>query len=413
MESIEGLLDGPAWHGSTYKEVGAVKRILALVLVALLGLSLVGFAAGKIGIVYDVGGPGDLSFNDMAYLGASRAAAEFGMTITALQSATADDYYPNVQTLAASGEFAIIISIGFMMQDAVSLVATEYPNQKFAIIDGYLDGPNIQVLGSKENEMSALVGALSGLLASQYGYRYIGVVFGMEIPILYHFEAGFRFGVDWAFNEYQNRGLGIPADVGMLYVYTGSFEDVALGKSNAQAQLAQGAVGVFCVAGKLGIGMIDAVEEKHIALGTTTAPTGAPYYFGVDQNQDWMKLGLYGLASGMKRVDNQAYGAVKDAVNGTFVGGFKTSGLAEGGVSLSKKQDLVDALPFAVQTGRVTEADSGLIIANWEANRNALPAFIWTLVSDLEAGVLDGSIVVPTANTKAEMEAIRALYPLP
>jgi len=413
MESIEGLLDGPAWHGSTYKEVGAVKRILALVLVALLGLSLVGFAAGKIGIVYDVGGPGDLSFNDMAYLGASRAAAEFGMTITALQSATADDYYPNVQTLAASGEFAIIISIGFMMQDAVSLVATEYPNQKFAIIDGYLDGPNIQVLGSKENEMSALVGALSGLLASQYGYRYIGVVFGMEIPILYHFEAGFRFGVDWAFKEYQNRGLGIPADVGMLYVYTGSFEDVALGKSNAQAQLAQGAVGVFCVAGKLGIGMIDAVEEKHIALGTTTAPTGAPYYFGVDQNQDWMKLGLYGLASGMKRVDNQAYGAVKDAVNGTFVGGFKTSGLAEGGVSLSKKQDLVDALPFAVQTGRVTEADSGLIIANWEANRNALPAFIWTLVSDLEAGILDGSIVVPTANTKAEMEAIRALYPLP
>ena len=150
MESIEGLLDGPAWHGSTYKEVGAVKRILALVLVALLGLSLVGFAAGKIGIVYDVGGPGDLSFNDMAYLGASRAAAEFGMTITALQSATADDYYPNVQTLAASGECAIIIGIGFMMQDAVSLVATEYPNQKFAIIDGYLDGPNIRFWGPRK-----------------------------------------------------------------------------------------------------------------------------------------------------------------------------------------------------------------------------------------------------------------------
>jgi basic membrane protein A len=394
------------------KEV-ALKRLLAVVLVLTLGLSVAGWAAGKIGIVYDVGGPGDLSFNDMAYLGASRAASEFGMTITSLESATADDYYPNVQTLAASGECAIIIGIGFMMQDAVSLVATEYPNQKFAIIDGYLDGPNIQVLGSKENEMSALIGALSGLLASQYGYRYVGVVLGMEIPVLYHFEAGFRFGVDWAFNEYQNRGLGIPADVGMLYVYTGSFDDVALGKSNAQAQLAQGAVGVFNVAGKLGIGMIDAVEETHIAMGTTTAPTGAPYFFGVDANQDWMKLGLYGLASGMKRVDNQAYGAVKDVVNGTFVGGFKTSGLAEGGVSISKEQDLVDALPFAVQTGRITLADSALIIRNWEANRNAIPAFVWQLISDLEAGILDGSIVVPTANTKAEMEAIRALYPLP
>lgn len=389
-----------------------MKRLLAVVLVLTLGLSVAGLAAGKIGVVYDVGGPGDLSFNDMAYLGASRAASEFGMTITALQSGTADDYYPNVQTLAASGECVIIIGIGFMMQDAISLVATEYPNQKFAIIDGYLDGPNIQVLGSKENEMSALVGALSGLLASHYGYRYVGVVLGMEITVLYHFEAGFRFGVDWAFKEYQNRGLGIPADVGMLYVYTGSFEDVALGKSNAQAQLAQGAVGVFNVAGKLGIGMIDAVEETHIAMGTTTAPAGPPYFFGVDANQDWMKLGLYGLASGMKRVDNQAYGAVKDVVNGTFVGGYKTSGLAEGGVSLSKKQDLVDALPFAVQTGRVTASDSALIIANWEANRNALPAFIWTLVSDLEAGILDGSIVVPTATSKVEMEAIRALYPL-
>jgi basic membrane protein A len=283
----------------------------------------------------------------------------------------------------------------------------------FAIVDGYLAGPNIQALGSKENECAALIGALQALLAVQYGYPYVGTVFGMEIPVLYHFEAGIRFGIDWALKEYQKRGFGTPGGVGFLYVYTGSFEDVALGKTNAQAQLAQNAGSVFNVAGKLGIGMVDAVEEVHVAAGTTTAPAGSPYYFGVDSNQDWFKLGLYGLASGLKRVDNLVYGAIKDAVNGTFVGGYVTLGLAEGGVGISKKQDLVDALPFAVDSGKITAADSSLIIANWEANRNAVPAYIWQLVSDLEAGIFDGLITVPTANTKAEMEAIRALYPLP
>ena len=390
-----------------------MKRLLVVALVLTLGLSLAGWAAGKIGVVYDVGGPGDLSFNDSAYLGASRAAGEFGMTITALLSATADDYYPNVESLAASGEYDIIVGIGFMMQDAVSLVATEYPNQKFAIVDGYLDGPNIKVLGSKENESGALIGALQALLAVQDGYRYAGTVFGMEIPVLYHFEAGIRFGMDWALKQYQSRGLGTPAPVGFVYVYAGSFDDVALGKTNAQAQLAQGAGSVFCVAGKLGIGMVDAVEEVHVAAGTTTAPAGAPYYFGVDSNQDWFKNGLYGLASGLKRVNNLVYSAIKDVVNGTFTGGFVTLGLAEGGVGISKLQDLVDALPFAIDSGKISAADGPAIIANWEANRNAVPAYIWQMVSDLEAGILDGSIVVPTANTKAEMEAIRALYPLP
>ncbi len=389
-----------------------MKKILVLLAVLVMSISVMGLAAGKIGVVFDVGGRGDLSFNDMAYIGATKAADEFGMTVTGLQSATPDDYYPNLQTLAASGEYTIIIGVGFLLQDAMSQVAKDYPNQKFAIIDGYADAPNLQVLAFKENEASAMIGALAGMIASTYGGKYVGIVLGIEIPVLYHFEAGFRFGVNWAYNEYQKRGLGIPANVGLLYVYTGSFSDAALGKSNAQAQLAQGAITIYNVAGGLGIGMIDAVEEKHIALGSTTAPAGAPYFFGVDSDQDWMKNGLYGLASGMKRVDNATYGVIKDAVNGTFVGGFKTLGLKEGGVGISKKADLVDFLPFGVASGKIAQSDVDTIVANWEANRNAIPAAIWQAVADLEAGILDGSIVVPTATNKAEMEAVRALYPL-
>lgn len=114
----------------------------------------------KIAIVYDVGGRGDLSFNDMAYLGASRAAKDFGLQITELQSNSENDYLPNLRSLAKSGEYDIIIAVGFMMTNAVKQVAQEYPNQRFVIIDGYdPEMPhNVQMVLFKENEGSALAG---------------------------------------------------------------------------------------------------------------------------------------------------------------------------------------------------------------------------------------------------------------
>ncbi len=161
---------------------------------------------GKIAIVYDVGGRGDLSFNDMAYLGASRAAKEFGLQLTELQSNSENDYLPNLRSLAKSGEYDIIIAVGFMMTNAVKQVAKEYPNQRFVIIDGYdPEMPkNVQMVLFKENEGSALAGALAALITLNDNKDTIGIVLGMEIPVLYKFEGGYRFGAYWALDYYKN-----------------------------------------------------------------------------------------------------------------------------------------------------------------------------------------------------------------
>ncbi|WP_297515751.1 BMP family ABC transporter substrate-binding protein [Thermococcus sp.] len=161
---------------------------------------------GKIAIVYDVGGRGDLSFNDMAYLGASRAAKEFGLQLTELQSNSENDYLPNLRSLAKSGEYDIIIAVGFMMTNAVKQVAQEYPNQRFVIIDGYdPEMPkNVQMVLFKENEGSALAGALAALITLNDNKDTIGIVLGMEIPVLYKFEGGYRFGAYWALDYYKN-----------------------------------------------------------------------------------------------------------------------------------------------------------------------------------------------------------------
>ena len=380
-----------------------MKKILVLALVLLLGVSLLGMAQKKVAVVLDVGGRGDLSFNDMGFVGTDRAAEDFGYEMVEVQNASGADYLPNLRNLARTGDYEIIICVGFLLGDALAEVAPEYPDQKFAIIDvDYITGPNIMNLVFRENEQSALVGALAAMAAAEYGYSSVGIVLGIEIPVLYHFEAGFRFGMDWGNDK-------VGADVDLLYTYTGTFSDIALGKAASEAMLAQGAVGIYNVAGPLGIGDHEAVAEAHQNAGTTYGP---PYFFGVDANQDWIGNGFHGLASGMKRVDTACYMAVESVYNGTFEAGVVSLGLAEGGVAISKLEDLADFIQFGIDGGSVDPDDFYEIVANWASNRATIPATIWDAVEELEAGILDGSIVVPTANNGDEMATVRADYEL-
>ena len=388
-----------------------MKRLLVLACVLVLGVSLVAMADGKIAIVLDVGGRGDLSFNDMGFVGADRAVQDFGLEMVEVQSATAADYLPNFRNLARTGSFDVIIGIGFLLGDALGTVAAEFPDQKFGIIDvDWITGPNIMNVVFRENEMSALIGCLAGMAAADHGYAATGVVLGIPIPVLFHFEAGYRFGQAWGLDRYAEL-TGTEASVSMLYNYTGTFSDIALGKAASEAMLAQGAVGIYNVAGPLGVGDHEAVVEAHDAAGTTYGP---PYYFGVDANQDWLGDGMHALASGMKRVDVGVYSIVEAVVNGTFEGGVASLGLAEGGVGISKRDDLIEFIEFGVDAGQIddtTEARN-FVIANWTANRQTIAQWIWEAVDELEAGILDGSIVIPTANTEDEINAIRAQYPL-
>lgn len=385
-----------------------MKKVLALLLVVLLGASLAGFASGKVGIVLDVGGRGDLSFNDMGFKGTDQAAKDFGLEMDVAQSSTAADYLPNLRNMARSGNYDLILCVGFLLGDALTAAADEFPNQKFAIIDSVVDKPNVMSIVFRENEQSALIGALAAMAAAEHGYKYAGIVLGIEIPVLYHFEAGFRFGMDWGLKKYAEL-TGKTPDVGLLYTYTGTFSDIAQGKAATEAMLAQGAVGVYNVAGPLGVGDLEAVTEAHTNAGTTFGP---PYYFGVDSDQDWMGNGYHALASGMKRVDNACYSAVKSVVDGTFQGGIVSLGLKESGVAISGLSQLADFIDFGIAGGAVKADDFYNIIANWAQDRATVPAFIWDAVDELNAGILDGTIVVPTADTGDQMAAVRAQYTL-
>jgi len=397
-----------------------MKKLLGLFLIGLMALSVVASGCissseeestkGAIAIVYDVGGRGDLSFNDMAYLGASKAAKEFNLELVELQSNSEDDYVKNLETLAAQKKYLVIIAVGFMMTDAVKQVADEYPDQKFAIIDGFIpDKDNVMSILFKENEGSALAGALAGLIAANDGKDKVGIVLGMEIPVLYKFEAGYRFGIKWAEDYYkQKEGKDVSIDV--LYKYTGSFGDAAKGKAAAQAQLSQGAWVIYQVAGGTGLGVFDAVEE---ALKAQNKKMGPPFAIGVDSAQDWIKPGVI-IASMMKRVDVGVYTAVKDAVEGTFKGGVVELGLKEDGVGLSTVDDVMamfNSLPEDTQQQKLKDLgfnSKDELKQYLENTRKQVPDWIWDAVKELENKIKNGEIKVPAPMDKESIEKVRA-----
>ena len=148
----------------------------------------------------------------------------FGMELVEIQSNSAADYLPNLQNAARSNAFDLIIGVGFLLADAMAEVTDQFPNQKFAIIDvTWLGKPNLQEVGFEEHKGSALVGALGAMVAAHYGYDKIGVVLGIEIPVLYKFEAGYRFGLHWG-NAKTAEVTGKAADVGLLWDLHGYFQ---------------------------------------------------------------------------------------------------------------------------------------------------------------------------------------------
>jgi basic membrane protein A len=350
----------------------------------------------KVAVIFDIGGRGDLSFNDMAWMGAERAKKDFGVEVTYVQSRTSADYLPNLRSLSQSKEYDLIICVGFLMTDALNQTAHEFPNQKYAIIDSVVNAPNVRGIIFKENEGSALVGALAGFATKT---NKVGVVLGIEIPVLYHFEAGFYWGVNYAENITGKK-------VQIIYKYTGSFTDAALGKQVAEGMLTQGADVLYNVAGLTGKGMLDAVADYGAAHGLTMGP---PFGIGVDADQDWIHPGFV-IASMMKRVDNGVYYAIRDVVYGNFTGGVMPLGLKEGGVKMSDENDLVAFIEVAKMLGAKLPDTPENIIAKYKQMRSQIPQSVWDQLKTLEEKIKKGEIVIPTANSPDEIKQIRARY---
>jgi basic membrane protein A and related proteins len=270
----------------------------------------------KAGVVTDIGGLNDRSFNALANAGIKRAAEELGIEERVLISKSQGDYVPNLTTLAQQ-QYDLIIPVGFLMADATNTVATKLPNVNFAIVDfsatALKDKPkNVQGLLFKENEAGYLAGYLAGLWAKDNNAKTVSTVGGQKIPPVDAYIAGFQAGAKKAFP-------GIKT----LNGYSQDFVDQAKCKEIALDQIAKGSKVVFQVAGGCGLGALDAAKEKGVQG------------IGVDADQAY--LGDHILTSALKKVDVAVYNAIKAAQEGQFKGGADVIATVEnGGVGLGK-----------------------------------------------------------------------------
>ena len=264
----------------------------------------------KIGLITDVGGVNDGSFNQSAWEGLEKAGEELGVEVNYLESATDADYQPNMETFVDE-DYDLIISVGYMLAEA----AEANPDTKFAIIDdSSIDLPNVTSLMFKAEQASYLVGYVAGLTTKTNN---IGFVVGMTNETMNQFGYGYCAGA-----------IDANPDITVQQFNANSFADSATGKTMANTAITNGADIVFQAAGATGLGVIEACQEAGV------------YAIGVDSDQSSIAPKTV-LTSAMKRVDNAVYDAVQELIDDKLEGGVQTFDLAAGGVDIAPSQDLI------------------------------------------------------------------------
>lgn len=299
----------------------------------------------KIGLITDVGGVNDGSFNQSAWEGLQRAISELGVEANYLESKTDADYNPNIEAFVDE-DYDLIICVGYMLADATRAAAEANPDVKFAIIDdATIELDNVSCLMFKQEQASYLVGYVAGLMTEKDN---IGFVIGMANENMNLFGYGYCAGA-----------LDANPDVTIQQFNANSFADSATGKTNANTAITNGADIVFHAAGATGLGVIEACQEAGV------------YAIGVDSDQSGIAPNTI-ITSAMKRVDNAVYDAVESLIAGTLESGIHTYDLPVGGVDIAPTQDLL--------TDEVVAA-----------------------VEEVKTKIINGEVVVPS--TKDEFEA--------
>ena len=285
----------------------------------------------SVGVVYDIGGRGDLSFNDMAYAGLERAIAELGVDGIDLEPNEGGENRPELLTLLADEGKDLIIGVGFLFADAMTEVATAYPDTSFGIVDSAVDPANVSGMVFAEEQGSYLVGVAAGLKTTTNKIGFIG---GVEFPLIQKFEAGFVAGVaaSCAACTVDGQYVTSPPDFG-------GFNAAAKAKEIALAQYEEGADIIYHAAGGAGNGLFEAAKEVSDSTGTKV------WAIGVDADQAntvSAELAPYILTSMIKRVDVAVYNTIKAVVDGSFTGGVTVFDLSVDGVGYSTTGGWID-----------------------------------------------------------------------
>jgi len=274
----------------------------------------------KVGLVTDIGGLNDRSFNQLANEGLERAKSELGIEPRVLVSKANSDYVPNLSTLAQQ-KYDLVIGVGFLMAEALNTVAPKFPNTNFAIIDVDATGleskpKNAAGVLFKENEAGYLVGYMAGLYIKDNGGGTASSVGGQKIPPVDHYIAGYQAGVKAA-----------NPDAKTVNAYSQKFDDPAPCKEIALDQISKGSKVVFQVAGGCGLGALDAAKEKSVQG------------IGVDADQAY--LGDQIMTSALKKVDQAVFDEIKAVQDGTFKGGDNTIfDVKSGGVGIGDTNEV-------------------------------------------------------------------------
>ena len=277
----------------------------------------------RVGIVFDIGGKDDRSFNAAAWEGVVRAQKELGAVVRDVEPGTPNNIEPAMRAFAERG-YDLVIGVGFAQGPIMERVARDYPNIHFAIVDGViLDDkgkplPNVASLVFREHEGSYLVGMLA---AQKSKTGVVGFLGGMDIPLIHRFAKG-----------YEEGARAINPNIRVISSFVGvtdaAWNNPGKGKELALSMMSKGADVIFTAAGNSGLGAFDAVEQA----GKNSDGTARAYVIGVDSNQNGLKPGFV-LTSMVKRVDNAVFDVVKEVQAGNFKGGFNTFGLEKDGVA--------------------------------------------------------------------------------
>ncbi len=285
----------------------------------------------RVGLVFDVGGRGDKSFNDSAFEGLVRAQRELGVDVEYIEPGEGADRESAIRIFASRG-FDLVIAVGFIFTDDVTLLAKEYPDTRFACVDYAVSTddhgrpipppPNVAALKFREEEGSFLVGAIAGLVSETHRVGFIG---GMDIPLIRRFEAGYRAGVAHVCPNCR-------VMVNYAGVTSGAFKDPGKGKELALAQYRRGADIIFHASGSTGLGVFEAARlTGKLAIG-------------VDSDQYHEAPGHI-LTSMVKRVDVAVFRVIEEVVQARFTGGIQSFGLAEQGVGFVYDDHNRDLIP--------------------------------------------------------------------
>ena len=336
------------------------KKLFALLMTAMMIVSLTACGGGdgeeaaaenktyKVGLVTDVGGVEDQSFNQSAWEGLQRAKEDFGVEINYLSSAADSDYAPNIETFVDE-EYDLIISVGYLLADATRAAAEANEDVKFAIIDDSTcaDLENVTCLTFKQEQASYLVGYVAGLMTEKNN---IGLVLGMASDNMNLFGYGYCAGA-----------IDANPEITIQQGNANSFGDPAMGSTLTTNFVTNGADIVFHAAGATGTGVISECQAKCIMA------------IGVDSDQSYLAPDTV-ITSALKRVDNAVYATVGELVDGTLEGGIAVFDITNEGVGIAETTDL-------------------------------LPDEVVEAVAEVEEKILSGEIVVPDGK-----EAFEAVY---